>query len=59
MIVIADTSPLNYLIQLGLIEELRTIYGRVVLPATVRKELEHLRSPDSVPGMVILLTGLG
>jgi predicted nucleic acid-binding protein len=32
MIVIADTSPLNYLIRLGHPEVLRDIYGRVLVP---------------------------
>ena len=48
MIVIADTSPLNYIIQLGLIEELHTIYGDVIVPTAVREEMQHPRSPDAV-----------
>jgi predicted nucleic acid-binding protein len=36
MIVIADTSPLNYLIRLGQSDLLRNIYRRVLLPPAVR-----------------------
>lgn len=32
MIVIADTSPLNYFIRLGYSDVLRNIYGRVLVP---------------------------
>jgi predicted nucleic acid-binding protein len=35
MIVVADTSPLNYLIRLGRPDVLREIYGRVLVPHAV------------------------
>ena len=41
MIVIADTSPLNYLIRLGQSDLLRNIYGRVLVPRAVLIELKH------------------
>jgi len=45
MIVVADTSPLNYLILIGHIDVLETIYGEVVIPPAVQDEmldpLEH------------------
>jgi predicted nucleic acid-binding protein len=43
MIVIADTSPLNYLIRLGQSDLLRNIYGRVLVPRAVLIELKHPR----------------
>lgn len=45
MIVIADTSPLNYLIQLELIENLPSIYDEIVIPPAVLQELSNLGSP--------------
>jgi predicted nucleic acid-binding protein len=36
MIVVADTSPINYLILIGEIEILTKMYGKVVIPQTVR-----------------------
>jgi predicted nucleic acid-binding protein len=37
--VIADTSPLQYLFQLDLLDVLRTLYGNVLAPEAVRDEL--------------------
>jgi predicted nucleic acid-binding protein len=48
MIVIADTSPLNYLIQLGLVENLPAIYDEIVIPQAVLQELSHFGSPFAV-----------
>ena len=46
MIVVADTSPLNYLILLGRSELLPDIYGRVLVPDAVLLEMQH---PDAPP----------
>ncbi len=48
MIVIADTSPLNYLILLGHSEVLREIYGRVLVPPAVLMEMKHAEAPPDV-----------
>ena len=48
MIVVADTSPLNYLIRLGLPEILLEIYGRVLVPTAVLAEMQHPEAPDEV-----------
>jgi predicted nucleic acid-binding protein len=48
MIVVADTSPLNYLILIQHIRVLGTIYGQVVIPPAVQDELLASRAPDSV-----------
>ena len=48
MIVIADTSPLNYLVLLGKSEILPTLYGRVLAPAAVLKEMSHPDAPELV-----------
>lgn len=39
MIVVADTSPINYLVLIEQIGILPKMYGRVVIPHTVREEL--------------------
>lgn len=48
MIVVADTSPLNYLIRLGHPDVLREIYGRVLVPSAVLIELQHPDAPSEV-----------
>lgn len=39
MIVIADTSPINYLVQIGEIGVLEKLYGRIIIPNSVFEEL--------------------
>jgi predicted nucleic acid-binding protein len=46
MIVIADTSPLNYLI--GKADVLHNLYGRVAIPQAVLDELQHPKAPAVV-----------
>ena len=41
MIVIADTSPLNYLVLIGEADILQRLYRRVVIPEAVLRELLH------------------
>jgi predicted nucleic acid-binding protein len=48
MIVIADTSPLNYLILIGEIDVLRRLYGQVVIPEAVLRELLNPEAPLAV-----------
>ena len=48
MIVVADTSPLNYLIRLGRPDVLREIYGRVLVPRAVLIEMQHPEAPPEV-----------
>lgn len=45
MIVVADSSPLHYLILLDQIDLLRHFYGRVVVPDAVADELSAARAP--------------
>jgi predicted nucleic acid-binding protein len=44
MIVVADTSPLNYLVLIDQIDLLPLIFGQVLLPASVYEELQHPRT---------------
>jgi predicted nucleic acid-binding protein len=49
MIVVADTSPINYLILIQEVDILPKMYGRVVIPQTVREELVRASAPQLVP----------
>jgi predicted nucleic acid-binding protein len=48
MIVVADTAPLNYLIQIECDSLLPSLYGRIVVPAGVVEELSHAAAPAAV-----------
>jgi len=48
MIVVADTSPINYLVLIREIEILPRLYGKVVIPQTVREELLRPVAPEIV-----------
>jgi predicted nucleic acid-binding protein len=48
MIVVADTSPINYLVLLGHIEILPKIYGEVLIPQAVLDELQDSDAPADV-----------
>ncbi|MGH9351149.1 MAG: DUF3368 domain-containing protein [Terriglobia bacterium] len=45
MLVIADTTPLNYLILINAIEILPQLYGRVLIPTAVVEELKNPEAP--------------
>jgi predicted nucleic acid-binding protein len=55
MIVVADASPLNYLIQISCDSLIRELYGRVLVPASVIEELGHPLAPASVAGWLLHL----
>lgn len=48
MIVVADTSPVNYLILIGHVGVLGQIYGRVTIPEAVLDELSSSSAPASI-----------
>jgi len=48
MIVIADTSPVSYLIRIGKIEVLPRLYQNIVITAAVCDELKSTRAPQAV-----------
>jgi predicted nucleic acid-binding protein len=48
MIVVADSSPINYLILIEEIDILTKMYGRVVIPRAVREELLRPSAPEVV-----------
>jgi len=48
MIVVADTSPINYLVLIGQQDILPALFGRVIIPQAVFEELQR----DSAPSIV-------
>jgi predicted nucleic acid-binding protein len=48
MIVVADTSPLNYLVLIGEIELLAALYQKVLIPEEVLRELQRTGTPPAV-----------
>jgi predicted nucleic acid-binding protein len=48
MIVVADTSPVNYLILIDQIHVLQALFGQVVIPGAVHAELVAPRTPQPV-----------
>jgi predicted nucleic acid-binding protein len=48
MIVISDSSPLNYLILIGQADLLQKLYNRVLIPPAVHNELQRESTPPSV-----------
>jgi predicted nucleic acid-binding protein len=48
MIVVADTSPINYLILIEKIDILSALFGEVIIPRAVYQELVDTGAPDRV-----------
>jgi predicted nucleic acid-binding protein len=48
MIVVADTTPLNYLVIIGHIELLPALYQSVLIPQEVHRELQRPGTPPTV-----------
>src|SRR6185437_15542920 len=48
MIVVADTSPINYLVLIGEIQLLPALFGQVLVPKAAFQELQHPKTPVQV-----------
>lgn len=48
MIVVADTSPIHYLVMIEREWLLPALYGRVLIPPAVVSELSHESTPETV-----------
>jgi predicted nucleic acid-binding protein len=48
MVVVADTSPVNYLVLIGGIDLLGALYSRILIPPAVLSELKHPLAPRPV-----------
>ena len=47
MIVVSDTSPLNYLLAIGQVGVLPTLFGTIVIPSSVMSELRASDAPET------------
>jgi predicted nucleic acid-binding protein len=52
MIVVADTSPLNYLALVGEVDVLPKLFTHIVIPEGVAAELRHPKMPVSVQNWI-------
>src|SRR5712691_8529145 len=48
MTVVADATPLNYLVLIGLAKILPQLFGEVIIPSAVFNELQRSRTPEPV-----------
>ena len=48
MIVVSDTSPLNYLVLIGADQVLPALFGQVLAPPDVLMEMQHAKAPPQV-----------
>lgn len=48
MIIISDTSPINYLVLIGEIDLLSKLFGSVIIPQAVLDELQRTGTPQAV-----------
>jgi predicted nucleic acid-binding protein len=46
--IVADTTPLNYLVLIQATEILPNLYQKVLIPPAVKAELAHANTPDTV-----------
>ena len=47
-VVVADTTPLNYLILIGHVDILGSLFCAVLIPEAVLAELQHPKAPEAV-----------
>lgn len=52
MTVIADTSPLQYAVEIGVAHVLFELYGRIVVPTAVSAEIRHQGAPSRLRSWV-------
>ncbi len=53
MIVVADTSPLNYLVLISEVELLSALFDGVLIPVEVHRELQRRGTPPNVRACLI------
>lgn len=53
MIVVSDTSPMNYLAIIGYVNLLEQLFGSVVIPTAVANELAATNTPEKTRALVI------
>lgn len=48
MIIVSDTSPISYLVLIGRQDILLLLFGEVIIPESVQRELQHAGAPPAV-----------
>lgn len=48
MIVVSDTTPVNYLVLIDQVDLLKELYGLLVLPHAVHEEMRREQAPEKV-----------
>ncbi|SPE26778.1 Pin domain nucleic acid-binding protein (fragment) [Candidatus Sulfopaludibacter sp. SbA6] len=56
-LVVADTSPIRYLVQIGQIDLLPRLFEKIFLPAAVAEELRHPSAPPAVRAWMSQIPG--
>ena len=57
MIVVADTGPVHYLVLCGQVDLLHPLFGSLIIPAAVQRELLHAHAPAAVQAWASALPG--
>ena len=52
MIIVSDTTPVNYLVLIGEIDLLEKLYGRIIIPQAVANEFHHPKTPLAVQNWI-------
>jgi len=50
-IIIADTTPLRYLIEIEEVHVLERLFGKIIIPEKVAEELQRPQAPQAVDAM--------
>ena len=48
MIIVSDTTPFRYLIEVDAIDILATLFGQIIIPQAVAGELQHPKTPQKI-----------
>ncbi len=48
MIIVSDTTPFRYLIEIDIVDILATLFGQVIIPEAVAGELQHQNTPQKI-----------
>lgn len=51
-VIISDTTPLRYLIEIEAVHILESLFGRVIIPEKVAEELQRPKTPQKVKGRI-------
>ena len=52
MIIVSDTTPFRYLIEIDAVDILATLFGQIIIPEAVAGELQHPKTPQKVKNWI-------